>query len=155
MSDNPTYRGGQGQGQDRPGDEYYDDRYIAKGLTKTPGVLRLELHYSKSGGRGTGNRSLEVNSARIEGLKNDALMETVMQTPIKDLKMPVVARFNDNDDSGFVIGRNEAEPAQFWASQDNSTTLAKRYPDGSLEDAARRILDGELGWRKVYDVKRG
>ena len=27
MSDNPTYRGGQGQGQDRPGDEYYDDRY--------------------------------------------------------------------------------------------------------------------------------
>jgi hypothetical protein len=25
MSDNPTYRGG--QGEDRPGDEYYDDRY--------------------------------------------------------------------------------------------------------------------------------
>ena len=27
MSDNPNYRGGQGQGQDRPGDDNYDDRY--------------------------------------------------------------------------------------------------------------------------------
>ena len=27
MSDNPTYRGGQGPGQGRPADEYYDERY--------------------------------------------------------------------------------------------------------------------------------
>ncbi|CAN5809820.1 DUF3662 domain-containing protein [soil metagenome] len=27
MTDNPSYRGSQGQGQGRPGDEYYDERY--------------------------------------------------------------------------------------------------------------------------------
>ena len=137
-------------------DNWSDDGYVnrvSKGLTRTPGMLRLELSYYE-GDRGN-KRGLDIKSARIEGLKNDAFAQTVEQTPIKDLDMPVVARFNDSKTGGFVIGRNEASPPQFWASQEDSTTLVERYPGLTAEEAAQKILDRELGVRKAHGVKRG
>jgi hypothetical protein len=94
---------------------------------------------------------IDVKNARISGLDNDAFASTVTSSPIKDLDMPIIASLNDNDHSGFVVGRNEVKA--YWASSAGSDTLTKRY-NTSPEDAARKLLDEELGSRRLPSVER-
>jgi hypothetical protein len=131
----------------RPAPIYYSD---AEGLDKTPGVLRLELGLHIRGNLA----SLYVKSARLEGLNNDDFASDAGRVPLKDLDMPIVAQFNDDEDSGFVVGRNEVQPRDYWGSTTGKDILTQRYK-GSAKDAAKRILEDELGSRNVGQVKRG
>jgi hypothetical protein len=132
-------------------DEDPSVRLRAPGLARTPGVLRLELMKFPARTR-EGAPLLGIRSSRIEGLKNDAVMRILEQSSLSALDMPVVARYNDDKESGFVIGRNEAR--EHWASEDGSTTLSTRYKGVAPKDAAAKIFE-ELADKRIVGTKRG
>ncbi|MEJ7598544.1 MAG: hypothetical protein WKG01_11600 [Kofleriaceae bacterium] len=151
--------------KDEAGD--YKDK-ATPGLSNTPGVLNLRLVekpnvtvYAKHGKE---YHPLTIKSATISGLENQDFRSTINATPIKALRLPVVAAYTpgphrgdlNGEKSGFVIGRNEAN--QYWASEEGealSKLMAMRQPGGAEPmEAAAHILTNEIG-QETVEPKKG
>ncbi len=110
---------------------------VPRNLEPIPGVLRLELQRLGSGA----SKQFGVKRAWIAGFKNDNAVSRFVDIPIRDLGIPVVARFNEDFEHGFVVGRNERRE---FVSDTNSSLLA-RLAASSGPEAARWVLDDQVG----------
>lgn len=141
-----------------PGEGGFDSEAIP-GLSKTPGVLNLTLRENKRVRVRTGASEMvthpyKVESAAISGLGSQDFRSTIKAIPIRELQMPIVAAFSDTEesytpDTGFVIGRNEAN--QYWASELGgylSVLTASRMGKAGkvdIKEAAEHIIMNEIG----------
>ncbi len=110
---------------------------LRPGVDHVRGVLRLEL-----GDRPQAGTGYSVKHAFIEGLDNDAVAEAIGKLPLRELKMPIIARYNTDENHGFVIGRNEL--GHYWA-ESKSLMLDMRSP----EDGARKVFE-DIGNYTVF-----
>ena len=133
------------KGMDMSPAEHYKKRGIGKGVV-----------YIAFGQRSAAGRPFSANSIRVAGI-TDAARQRIKDTPIRDLDIPIIATgyvydgfwdgvsigaFGDNEIS---LGKNEGGTVWSYGHTDALEALKKAGKASSANEAARIILDEDLG----------
>jgi hypothetical protein len=113
------------------------------GLDKPPGVLRLELAEIAPG-------HMIVARSSIDGFDNDTVVQN-LHKKVDDLRIPIVARFNESKDKklapgGFVISRNENGAI---LADSTAGLMQEMFGGRSDHDAARHIFEHQIAQQKI------
>lgn len=121
----------------------------APNLDQTAGVLRLELAQLAPG-------HVIVVRSFIAGFKGDTVVNNLSKK-VRDLNIPIVARFNERDGMGdrtrrgFVISRNELGVV---LAESKGSVMQDMFGGKSDHDAAKTIFDEQIA-HQTLEPKRG